>query len=98
MPKLKIEVTSNVLAHVAAEGDRGKKQRQITVTEISQDLPRARPGQTVDIELGGVWALKLGDTNSVWFPHQPEGKHRATFEHLYSLLSLYPDQSVTLEW
>lgn len=97
MPRISLSVTSAVVRAVSSQGE---FQKQISVSAWSPDLERtamtASRGNTIAIDLGGIFGLVLGDTNAFWRVHQSDDY--VEFDHLYDLLARHPDRCLTLTW
>lgn len=83
---------------VLAERKTQPSQTQIAVRGATGHLAKAVASATrtnvVDLHVGGVFPLRLGNSGALWRKHQTTTASLEAFDRLFALLSLYPGQWV----
>lgn len=92
MQEIELKVTSGVIRHFLAQNPRDWSQAQIAIVNPPF---RANARNRVEIRLGGIISLLVGDTHAIWHSHNVASEtQRKDFERLFLLLANHPDQPV----
>jgi len=90
METITLKVTSNCLNHV--KNARTWSQAQITILHPKFD---ASAKNKVNIAIGGIINLVVGDTHAIWHSHNNTTEQQMkNFERLFPLLANNPDKEV----
>lgn len=90
METITLKVTSGVLNH--ANNSKQWNQTQIAIVKPKFKANAASP---VNISIGGVINLVVGDTHAIWHSHNNDSElQKKNFERLFALLANNPDKEV----
>jgi hypothetical protein len=91
MAEISLYVTRDVVNHVATTP---ANQQQITYRDVTADiagrLREATRENRVQLRLGNLLILNVGDTGAIWRSHNDD--RSCDFDSLFSMLARYPDR------